>query len=276
MGLRIGFIADNFYPDVKRGAEIEDYNLMKQAIYRGHEIVKMGKLRKDVDLFIVANRIDRFNIGELLAYLSRKPYVNLEHDLRSPHFPFYRMFATESILNVFHSPLHAEIVQKLAGQLEYFLHPMVITPDFKDLGWKRLPDSEVLYVGDYAKEKGYRNMLEWLDKHPDCRIWHVGDGFAKEHPRMVELGSKSQRLMPYVYNTFNSLIFLPQYPQACSRVIAEAYLCKVQNIIHNGRDGFTSYGFGPEDYESARKMLVDDGARFWDAIELKLREYNER
>lgn len=272
--MKIGFIADHFYPEVKRGAEIEDDWLIKQAIYRGHEIVKMGKLRKDVDLFIVANRVDNFNIGELLAYLSRKPYVNLEHDLRSPNLPYYRMFATESILNVFHSPLHAEIIQKLVGPLNHFLHPMVLTPDYRDLGWERLPENEVLYVGDYGKEKGYRNLIEWLDQHPDCKIWHFGGGFNKEHPRMIEIGPLSQRHMPYVYNTFTSLIFLPQYPQACSRCIAEAYLCKVPNIIHNGKDGFTSYNFGPDDYNYARRLLVDAGVKFWDMVEQKLKEYN--
>ena len=272
--MEIGWIADNFYPEVKRGAEIEDKMLIEEGERRGHKIVRMGKLSKDVDLFIVANRVDKFNIGELLSYLSRKPYVNLEHDLRSPQYPYYRMFATESILNVFHSPLHVEMVQKLVDKLEYFLHPMVLTPDFQDLGWQRLPDNEVLYVGDYAKEKGYSNIENWLNNHPDCKIWHVGEGFEKHHPRMIELNPTSQRIMPYIYNTFNSLIFLPQYIQACSRIIAEAYLCKVQNIIHNGKDGFTSYGFGPENYESARNMLVEGGKKFWGMVELKFKEYN--
>lgn len=266
--IRIGWVADNFYPDIKRGAEIEDYNLIAEGIRRGHTIVKMGKLSTDVDLFIVANRVDKINIGELLAYLSRRPYVNLEHDLRSPlYYIWYKTFASNAILNVFHSPLHAKLIQERIGEIKHFLHPMTLTPDYKDLGWKRLPDKEVLYVGDYAKEKGYRNMKEWLARNPDSKIWHIGAGFEESHPRMVELGSISQRLMPYVYNTFNSLIFLPQVVQACSRIIAEAYMCKIKNIIHNGKDGFSSYNLGPDDYEHARGLLTDGGKRFWEVVE---------
>ena len=269
----IGWVADNFYPEIKRGAEIEDNNLINEGIKRGHEIIRMGKLSKNIDLFIVANRVDKHNIGELLSYLSRKPYVNLEHDLRSPMCPWYSIFAKESILNVFHSPLQAELIQKQIGKTEYFLHPMVLTPDYKDLGWQRLPQNEVLYVGDYAKEKGYRNLEAWINSHPDCKIWHVGGGFEESHPRMIEMGESSQRLMPYLYNTFSSLIFLPQFIQACSRVIAEAYLCKIPNIIHNGKDGFSSYGFTPANYETARQMLIDGGKRFWDKVEQRFEEW---
>lgn len=269
--MKIGWIADNFYPIVERGAEIEDKMLIEEGERRGHEIVKMGhkmgNLSKDVEMFIVANRVDKFNIGELLSYLSRIPYVNLEHDLRSPHFAWYKTFAQEAILNVFHSPLHAKLIEELIGKIPYFLHPMCISPNFKDLGFKRLPEQEVLYVGDYAKEKGYKNMETWLNNHPDCKIWHVGGGFEKNHPRMVELGIKPQEKLPEIYNTFSSLIFLPAYTQACSRIIAEAYLCKIPHIIHNGQDGFTSYNFGPNDYDRVREMLVKGAERFWKTVE---------
>lgn len=172
--MKLGWIADNFYPDVKRGAEIEDYLLIQEGLRRGHEIIKMGKLSKDVDVFIVANFLDNINIGELFAYLSRKPYIKIEHDLRGPMIPFYKMLASEALLVVYHSPIQQRLIEQYGVVYKCFLHPMCSPAEFKDLGLKRKPETEVLYVGDYAKEKGYQEMVEWLEQRPDYTIWHYG------------------------------------------------------------------------------------------------------
>jgi len=265
--LKIGWLADNFYPEVQRGAELEDHILITEGINRGHEIIKSKRPIKNVDLYIVANFIDMFNVGELLAYLTLHPYVNIEHDLRAPQFPFYSVFAKGALINVYHSPYQKAFIENYAGNFNHFMHPMCLPEQFKDYRWNRLPENEVLYVGDYSWEKGYREMVEYVEG-TNNKIWHVGAGFDKKHPLMVEVGSIPQKRMPDVYNTFSSLIFLPHYPQACSRVIAEAFLCKVPNIMTNGLDGFTSYGWiQKEDYDVVRERLVNGHKIFWDKIE---------
>lgn len=265
--MKIGWVADNFYPDIKRGAEIEDYILIQEGLRREYEIVKMGKLSKNVDGFIVANFLDNINIGELFAYLSRKPYIKIEHDLRGPMIPFYKMLASEALLVVYHSPIQQRLIEQHGVVYKCFLHPMCIPAEFKDLGLERKPETEVLYVGDYAKEKGYQEMVEWLEQHPDYTIWHYGSGFPKHHPRMKEMEFIEQEDMPKIYNQFQTLIFLPAFQQACSRVIAEAYLCKVPHVITNGKDGFTSYGWTMNDYDGVRERLINGHRLLWDKIE---------
>lgn len=265
--MKIGWIADNFYPDVKRGAEIEDSILIQEGLRRGHEIIKMGKLNKNVDGFIVANFLDNINIGELFAYLSRKPYIKIEHDLRGPVIPFYKTLASEALLVVYHSPIQQSLIEQYGVIYKCFLHPMCLLSKLRDLGFKRLPPTDVLYVGDYAKEKGYKEMVEWLEQHPECVIWHYGSGFPKRHPKMKEMGEIKHSNMVYIYNRFQTLIFLPAFQQACSRVIAEAYLCKVPNIITNGKDGFTSYGWTVNDYDKVRERLINGHKILWDKME---------
>lgn len=269
--MKIAWIADNFYPDVQRGAEIEDNILIEEGIRRGHEIVKMGwnfsKLHTKVDLFIVANFIDTYNYGELLGYLSQRPYVNVEHDLRAPQYAFYKMFATDAIINVYHSPLQRQLIERFAGTFNHFLHPMCLPDTFTNKGLKRKPPTDVLFVGDYSWEKGYKELVEWLEENPDYTIYHYGGGFPKTHERMVEVGYVGQEAMPAVYNQFSTLIFLPHYPQACSRVIAEAYLCKVPNVITNGNDGFTSYGWTLDQYDEVREQLINGHKNFWNKLE---------
>lgn len=266
--MKIGYLADHFYPHIERGAELETKLIIEEGRRRGHEIVECeGKYVKDVDVYIVGNICDNFNIGELLAYLSKKPYIHVEHDLRSPSFPWYRMFAGEALLNVFRSPLHVSLIEKHSGKYKYFLHPNCMPKGFRDLGLERKPETEILYVGDYAMEKGYKEMVGWLNQYPDYTIWHYGGGFPKKHPRMKEMGQRKYGDMPKIYNQFQTLVFLPNYPQACCRIIAEAYLCKVPHIITNNLDGFSSYGWTLADYDRVRERLVNAPEILWDKFE---------
>lgn len=270
--MKIGYLADHFFPKVKRGAELETKLIIEEGRRRGHEIIQCeGKYVKDVDCYIVGNCVDNFNSGELLSYLSRKPYIHVEHDLRAPSFPFYKMFAGGAVLNVFRSPLHVSLIEKYSGKYKHFLHANCMPEFFRDLKLKRKPETEVLYVGDYCKEKGYHEMEEWLLGHPDCTICHLGGGFEKNHPKMREMGSARYEDMAEIYNKFRTLIFLPQFPQACCRIIAEAYLCKVPNIITNGKDGFTSYGWTMDDYDKVREILVNGHKTLWDRMECELK-----
>lgn len=173
--MKIGYLADHFFPRVKRGAELETKFIIDEGRRRGHEIVECeGKYVKDVDCYIVGNCVDNFNAGELLPHLSRKPYIHVEHDLRAPSLPFYKMFASGAVLNIFRSPLHVSLIEKYSGKYKHFLHANCMPPFFRDLKLERKPETEVLYVGDYCKEKGYREMEEWLLGHPECTIWHYG------------------------------------------------------------------------------------------------------
>jgi len=221
----IGWVADHFYPHVKRGAELHTRILIEEGERRGYDIVKCeGNIVKDVDLYIVGTCVDNFNAGELLAYLSQKRYINMEHDLRAPK-------------------------------------------EFKDLKLKRKPEDQVLYVGDYSWEKGYEGLVDYLQEHPESIIWHYGAGFPKKHPRMKEMGQTAYEEMPKVYNQFQSMIFLPNYPQACCRIMGEAFLCKIPNIITNQNSGFMSYNFTLDDYKSVREKLINGQKYFWDRIE---------
>lgn len=232
--MKIGFIADNFYPNVQRGAEIEDKILIEEGIRRGHEIVKIGPMVKNVDLYIVANFIDTFNHGELMAYLSRRPYVNIEHDLRGPQYAFYPTFARDAVINIYHSPYQKAFIEKFAGEFNSFLHPMCMPATFKPMTIGRYHKNQILFVGDYSWEKGYKELVEWLAENERCKIWHYGGGFDKHHPKMKEMGYVGQEVMPFIYNRFQSLIFLPHYPQACfcsdTNIITKNSIEKIQNL----------------------------------------------
>jgi len=270
--LRLGWIADHFYPNVRRGAELHTRILVEEGKRRGYDIVECeGRIAKDVDMYIVGTCVDNFHAGELLAYLSQKPYVNMEHDLRAPHMAWYKMFASEALINVFRSPLHVQVINRVSGNYKHFLHPNCIPEEFKDLELERKPKSQVLYVGDYSMEKGYGGLVEWLQNNPKSTIWHYGGGFPKKHPRMIEMNQEVYEKMPEVYNQFQSLIFLPSYPQACCRIMCEAFLCKVKNIITNDKSGFMSYNFKTKDYDKVRELLVNGHKRWWDKVEETLK-----
>jgi len=249
--------------------------LIEEDRRRGHIIVQgEGEIPKGVDLYVVGNFVDNFNVGYLLSFLANKEYINMEHDLRAPHRPYYKMFSDQAIINIFRSPLHANIIEKLNGKIKHFLHPNCMPPMFCDGKLKRKPPNQLLFVGDYNWEKGYQEMVDWLSEHSDDVIWHYGGGFKKIHPQMKEMGFVPYEQMPQLYNTFSSLIFLPHYPEACCRVMGEAYLCKVPNVITNDLNGFSSYGWTLDDYDEVRIKLINAGEIWWERVEGYLDEYD--
>lgn len=278
--MKVGWVADYFIEECGGGAEIEDDNVIKEGLKRGHKIIKVrpkDKLSKKVDFYVFAN-IDKFNIGELLAYGAFIPYVNYEHDLRMPRKSIYPEFAGNAIVNIYHSPLHRDRIFELSGRnYKHFLLPMSLSSKFKDLGLSRKKEPVALFVGVLCKMRGYYNMVEWLEEHPLWQIdWYGGSTLSplvQVHPRINEMGYIEHDKIVYLYNQYRNLIFLPVEIQACSRVVAESFICKVPNIISNGKDGFTSYGWTQDNYDEVKNILLNGAKIWWDVVEKEVKEW---
>ena len=266
--MKIAFLADYFTPEMVGGAELEDEYVLAEGIKRGHEIIQITpnmQIPREVDLYFLSN-ICNFNIGKVLAYISNTPYINSEHDLRLPRRPIYKKFAGEALVNIFRSPIHRDRIQELSGcKFRHFLHPLCLSPKFRDLRLKR-KSNPVLYVGWVCRTKGYLNLERWLNENRDMKIDVYGKG-RFSHPRIHERGWVSQNKLIKIYNTYESLIFLPDEIQACSRVVAEAFMCKVPNLICTEKTGFSSYDWTNKNYDEIRKKIICGAEHIWYMIE---------
>lgn len=161
-------------------------------------------------------------------------------------------------LNVFLSPLHRQVAQRLLGEAvvgAYYENiPFIDTRKFRDLGLAR--DIDYLYVGVLTEAKGLGEMER---RFKDENIVLAGALPQGSPPSFgTWLGKVPYDELPNLYNRARNFVFLPRWPEPMGRVVIEAALCGCQ-IIGNDRVGALSFPFDladPNNYADARE-------RFW-------------
>lgn len=169
---------------------------------------------------------------------------------------------TKSVLNIFLSPLHKKISEKLIGAQSladsYIIKPMIDTNRFYNMNIER--DIDYLFVGIIGEAKG---LNEIRDQYKDKNIWLIG---KKSPEAIVDFGTYIDHV-PYdevakYMNRAKNFVFLPRWPEPQGRVIAEAALCGC-NIIGNDNIGALSFEHdlsNPEEYKNVE-------ANFWKKLE---------
>ena len=168
----------------------------------------------------------------------------------------------ESVLNIFLSPLHQRISEKLfSSQLlppSYVVKPMIDTKRFYNMGFER--DIDYLFVGIISEAKGLDEMRE---KYKDKNIWLIG---KKSPDAVVDFGTYIDHVpyddVPKYMNRAKNFVFLPKWPEPQGRVVSEAALCGC-NIIGNDNVGASSFGHDLSNLENYQNVEAD----FWIKLE---------
>jgi len=176
--------------------------------------------------------------------------------------PLIRKLFDRSMLNVYVSPLHQQVIQGVLGgtdaQKSFVLKPTVDSAKFYNQGLER--DIEYLFVGVIGQAKGLATMRE---RYRDADIHFVGKIAPGEN---LDFGTYHGFLpyceIPLFMNRAKNFVFLPRWPEPQGRVVVEAALsgCK---LITNHNVGATSFPFdisNPANFAHA-------GNEFWNAIE---------
>jgi glycosyltransferase involved in cell wall biosynthesis len=168
----------------------------------------------------------------------------------------------ESALNVYLSPLHQEITEKLLGggllPSSHILKPMIDTSRFFNEGVER--DIEYLFVGVIGEAKGLSEMRERFGKTDINMIGRLGPNVVLDFGK--HLGHVPYEEIPRYMNRAKNFIFLPRWPEPQGRVVAEAALCGC-NIIGNDNVGALSFGSNLSDANAYVHVEED----FWIRME---------
>lgn len=167
-----------------------------------------------------------------------------------------------SMLNVFLSPLHRKIVQKILGKdivgNYYECKPIIDSKRFYDQKLER--DIDNLFVGVICEAKGLKNMKK---RFPDGNIKMIGKTREGEDKYFGKrLGYIPYEKMPKYFNRSKNFIFLPRWPEPQGRVVVEAALCGC-NLICNDNVGALSFPFdikNPTNFSNAKE-------EFWEIVE---------
>lgn len=172
-----------------------------------------------------------------------------------------RKLYEESRLNVYLSPMHRDITEKLLRSTDlppsHLLKPLIDTTLFKNAGTPR--DIDYLFVGVIGEAKGLEAMrAQFRDKD----IHFVGGcspgvklDFGTYH------GHVPYSEIPAYMNRAKNFVFLPRWPEPQGRVVAEAALCGC-NIIGNENVGALSFEMDLADPRNYLNVEED----FWKTI----------
>jgi glycosyltransferase involved in cell wall biosynthesis len=167
-----------------------------------------------------------------------------------------------SLTNIFVSPLHREITEKVLGfpllGSSIILKPIISTEDFVNKNQRR--DIEYLFVGVISEAKGINNIR---NRFGNTNIALAG----KIHPGTFldfghYLGEIPYSEMPALMNRAINFVYLPRWPEPQGRVVVEAALSGC-NLITNENVGATSFPFDISDPSNLQKSEEE----FWTSIE---------
>lgn len=168
----------------------------------------------------------------------------------------------KSNLNIYLSPLHQRICERLLGNTNlpesYIVRPMIDTKRFYNMNMKR--DIDYLFMGIVGEAKGLKEIRE---KYKDKNIWLIG---KKSPETVVDFGTYLNHVpyedVPKYMNRAKHFVFLPRWPEPQGRVISEAALCGCE-IIGNDNVGALSFDHDLSNAENYHDVEAD----FWQRIE---------
>lgn len=167
-----------------------------------------------------------------------------------------------SLMNVFHSPLHLRVVQDILGKevigRSFIIRPTVDPSQFYNMHLDR--DIEYLCAGVVCEAKGYEIVKERFAGKTVHFVGPIRRGTRFDFG--VHLGQVPYGEMPRLFNRVRHFINLPRWPEPCGRVIVEAALCGC-DLITNENVGAVSFDFDICD----PKNLAGSAEEFWTQLQ---------
>lgn len=262
MAIKIGWAHDYALADRFGGAQLTNETMIEHAPPWA-QVVRCYPGRVVKADFYILNNCKFFAEFELVAMMSR-PFAKFEHDHwdcpQAWQKPYIRRALEGARGWVFLSPLHAESFQEKHGTpAEYTIVPSPVDPsDFYPDKRKR----GIVWLGEYASHKGVREAVAWAEDHKTVVSFF---GWGHEPPRgpwVIDGGQLPYPLIPATLGEAQALLFLPVWPEAFGRVVAEAIFSGCE-IIGNENIGALSWGL---DREGLAAACYDAPSRFWNAI----------
>lgn len=274
------------------GAELSMGAFIREGIQRGHYVDVITPEYADPRTFpdydlLVTKGLTKFNDQQLKAIMSQdyiawpsdyawtrwrlyfgfQPYMRQKSNLG-----FWTKFFTNSLFNVFLSPLHKDchdwVMPETKDHPHHLSPPAVNEEEFhpNDDGWE--PGTAVCING-LLPFKGHGNIINFCEQHPNLHMYCIGgiqDGLQDRLPSNMEyVGRLPQQELTDLLGRIDIGVELPGTPQPFNRTSIELLLsCK--QVITNSLVGATSYDWYG-DREKTRAAVREAPAPFWDRIE---------
>lgn len=301
--MKIAFVNDFTLKEFIGGAQVTNSIIIKKGRELGHEIVEVTPkdfkkdelgislidgmlLDDDFDLFIL-NNIGQFKAEVIEYILDNKKYITFSHDFAFCQYrnarcihckqnpckpaPIFQKLYSNSLLNIFLSPLHLEIHKKFFGET---MRDAIYIPSPIEEG-KFYPDKNIqqdayLYAGVLMSHKGVEQILDYADS-TNGKIFHfAGKAVNKTILERIKakhtyLGEIPYEEMPRLLRKYKFLLQNPQWSEPFGRLAIEGLLagCTLVKFSKSWKTGMESYGKSPTDMID---RCIKSPIKFWNEV----------
>lgn len=243
---------------------------------------------QEYDLIILSN-VNMFKKEVIEEIIKNKIYIKYEHDysfckyrsaqceekckdnLCKPAKIFVDMYSN-SLLNIFFSPLQLNIYRKFFGET---MRDSVVIPAPMEKG-KFYPDKNVqhdayLFAGAIATHKGIHQILDFADANKG-KIFHFAgkplnkDAMERIKKKHIYLGEIPHNEMPRLLRKYKYFIINPLMPETYGLNILEAMAsgCSIVRFPKSHQTGLESYNKNPL---LMIEESIDAPNKFWEEVE---------
>ncbi|GAF73524.1 unnamed protein product [marine sediment metagenome] len=272
---------------VIQGSCIDDIRLLKDED-KDSLLNELTKQIKEYDLLIL-NNISMFPIEVLEIIIAQTKYVKHEHDycfcnhrngkcetckIKCRPAPFFVRLFSNSLLNIFFSPLQLKIFSKFFGET---MRDAIIIPAPMERGkFFKKPEIQKeihLFAGALMTHKGIHQVLDYADlKKKEGQRFHfagravdqaVINRIKKDH---TYLGEIPYDKMPELYQNYKYFIINPQMPETFCLTVLEALNsgCELIKFERSHDIGMESYDKGVKELT---EMCYEAPTVFWERVE---------
>ena len=280
--MRVLFISDFTLEDNSGGAQVSNKILIDKGRELGHEIKEHSyrssatDFLSSYDLVVNSNLevISRITPEKIPLILRMPNSVRLEHDSCSYLTDDLReQLFSKAEKNFFLSNYHLEFFRNLYGG---YFHDVEINYDPIDTSLftksKDCKEYDVVYCGYLHPLKGLNNLLDFAKTNPDRQVDVFGwgefstDHFFKDIKNIKYHGLLSHNEVAEVFKKSKALFHSPIVNEPFCRMVGEALLCGIDEIIGDTSKIGAYKEFSKVGYDKFKEGCENAASKFWEQV----------
>lgn len=280
--MKVLFISDFTLQQREGGAQVSNNILIKKGKELGYEIKEHSHSSSVTDFLTSYDLVINSNLEviskispEKLPFILKMPNsIRLEHDSCSYLHDNIRLeLFSKSKKNYFLSNFHFDFFKKLYG--DYF-HDIEIIYDPIDTQVFKKSDCDkqydVVYCGYLHHLKGFNNLLKFAKENPNRNIDIFGwadfstKGFFDKYPNIKHNGQIDHSEIAQVFQKSNAIFHSPIVNEPFCRMVAEALLCGVEEIIGDKSKIGSYLEFEKIGYDKFKDRCESAASKFWETV----------
>ena len=280
--MKVLFVSDYTLDQREGGAQVSNFLIVKKGRELGHEIVEHDHTSSIIDFLssydlMVSSNLEMISrkSPEKVEFILKHPnHIRLEHDSCSylNHKSRKKLF-NSSKLNFFLSQFHIYFFRDLYGD---FFENVEIVYDPIDTNIFKPKDCDktydVVYCGYLHPLKGLNDLVKFAKDNPDREVSVFGWGeldceaFFSGYPNLTFGGAKKHEEVAEIFQQSKALYHNPVVNEPFCRMMGEALLCGVKEIIGDTSKIGAYLEFQKVGYEKFKNSCGGAAEKFWEKV----------